>query len=392
MKKYIYFIPALLLGFVLSACQTTDIDKDSLFKTEDEIQKILDSEPNGYYLYDEAHGGLNQFVDDYMTEKGNFMSDSSLYRTRSNGRGHLSPNEYLDTVYVFSIDTLPTNGKALYIRGRVTTDDYGGNFYKSLVIQQIVNGKQQNLRLSVDIGSVGGLYVIGQELLIRVNGLAIGRYANQVQLCVPSMSNNLNSQYPDQKCGWAPGRIPSSIFQKAVTLCGYPDKSKLVYESIKIADYIDKLNLVEARHLDGMLVRIENVHFTGQYSNYGDLANCTTGNPEDDQNANVFAPTTNNLGFPQSRVFVDADGNHSLVSSSEYAKYAHFYLPDAKYWGSVEGILSLYHDNNTVRLYSGKDSYAPDWDDWAISIRDLGDIQLVDDAGNPWIPIEYSTK
>ena len=45
--------------------------------------------------------------------------------------------------------SIPVSETPVYIRGRVTTDDYAGNFYKAMCIQQIVDGKQQALRLSV---------------------------------------------------------------------------------------------------------------------------------------------------------------------------------------------------------------------------------------------------
>ena len=89
--------------------------------------------------------------------------------------------------------TIPVGGPQIYIRGRIVTDDQGGNFYKTIVIQEIVNGKQQALRLSVDASSAGGAYLLGQEIMIHVNGLGIGKYANEPQLCVPSYNNNLNA-------------------------------------------------------------------------------------------------------------------------------------------------------------------------------------------------------
>ena len=127
------------------------------------------------------------------------------------------------------------------------------------------------------------------------------------------------------------------------------------------------------------------------------------GNPEiADSNADVFAPTTNNVGFPQSRCITDGT-NWTLVSTSEYAKYAHYYLPYEKvqydgrdtiiygtFKGNVRGILGYYMDNAT---------YAPDQAKCAISICDLSDLSLkadgslVDKGGvakdTPWTPEEW---
>ena len=378
MKKSIFNISKLSLllvlcfGFMLS-CTPSAIDESSLFLTEDQADELISQ---GTLLT------LEQFKDSFMTEKGNYLSDTTLYRTRATKDGKN---------YLFSIDTIPVSDKPIYIRGRVTTDDYAGNFYKAMCIQQIVDGEQQALRLSIDAGSVGGLYQLGQEILIRVDGLAIGRYANQPQLCLPSYNNNIYANNAEQKIGWAPGRVPLAVFRARTQCIGKPDVSQLVYDEYEIKEFTSVLNLQETRKWDAKLVRIKNVHYTGEYfESNGTVSKCSTGNPEDDTNANVFAPTTENIGYPQGRIIADANGNKTVISSSEYAKFAYFYLPGAdkngitncpKYVGDVVGILGYYNDNAR---------YDPAADDWAISIRSLDDLQLFDADGNLWPRIEYT--
>ena len=364
MKKYIIICSTIALA--LFSCQPKDVDVNTLFKSQADVQAILDAEPEGYILYDQDHGGLNQFVADYMTEEGDYQP----VRTRS------TYGKY----QMFSIDSIPVGGKGIYIMGRITTDDWGGNFYKALVIQQMVGSTQHALRLSVDAGNASGLYAKGQLLLIRVNGLAIGKYANQPQLCVPTFNNNTQAQHAEEKVGWAPGRIPAAQFAKATTLVGQPQPGQLFYENLFIRDFIDILDCEQAREWDGKLVRIGNIHFTNQYANAnGTLATCTNGDPTTDGNANVFGPTTGNVGYPQGRVISDGQLN-TIVSTSEYAKYAHMYLPDAEYVGTVEGILGFYEDNGR---------YAPTWKTWSISLRDLSDLKLVNAQGKVWEPTEY---
>ena len=369
MKKILY----IALVALCAACTPPAVDESKLFITEAQANEAI---AQGECLT------IEEFKARFMTEKGNYLSDTTLYRTRATKDG---------VNYLFSIDTIPASATPIYIRGRVTTDDYAGNFYKTLCIQQIVDGEQQALRLSVDMGSASGLYQIGQEILIRVDGLAIGRYANQPQLCLPSYNNNIYANRAEEKIGWAPGRIPSAIFQARTQCIGKPDVSKLVYEEYEISDFTSVLNLQEARKWDAKLVIIKDVHYTGQYFNtYGDPEKCSTGDPEIDGNANVFAPTTENMGYPQSRVIADENGNITAVSSSEYAKFAHFYLPGAdkngvdncpNYTGDVIGILGFYSDNA---------KYAPASDDWSLTIRSLDDLQLFDASGNLWPRIEYT--
>lgn len=385
MKNYIAIlsVTALLAGSFAS-CKYNEPKQQ--YVNEQEVTNIIG---NGKLL------NLNDLKQaPYMTEKGNYC-DTALYRLRGHGYGHAI--QYLDTLWMFSIDTIPTTQGPLYIRGRITTDDYSGNFYKSFCIQQIVNGKQQALRISVDAGSVGGMYPIGQEILIRVDGLAIGRYANQPQLCVPAYNNNIYAgKYAGDKVGWAPGRIPFSVFKKRTTLIGTPQE--LYYDTIRIASFIDNLNLVENRMKDGCLVCLENVYYTGEYEDNGKLVSCTTGNPATDGNANVFAPTTDNNNYPQSRAISDGT-NTTLVSASEYAKFAWLYIPGANstgvadcptYRGNVMGILGYYHDKNNPNIKSGNDD--PNSYDWSITIRSLDDLQLYKD-GDPelglWPRKEY---
>jgi hypothetical protein len=388
MKKILY----IALVALCAACTPPDVDQTKLFLTEDQAQALIDQ---GTLL------DLNQLKDiscGYMSEEGNYCLPE-LYRERSKAGSY----------YLFSIDTIPANDEnPLYIRGRITTDDYAGNFYKTLCIQQVfVNGSdttQQALRLSVDLGSANGMYQIGQEILIRIDGLAIGRYANQPQLCLPSYNNNIYANNAEQKIGWAPGRIPIAIFRARTTCINKPDVSKLVYDEYEIKEFTKVLNIQETRKWDAKLVRIKNVHYTGEYyESNGTVSKCSTGNPEDDGNANVFAPTTNNIGYPQGRIIADSKGNKTVISSSEYAKFAYFYLPGAdkngiancpKYVGDVVGILGYYSDNAR---------YDPASDDWAISIRSLDDLQLYHDANgnnltdddertaeNLWPRIEYT--
>ena len=181
-------------------------------------------------------------------------------------------------------------------------------------------------------------------------------------------------------------------------MLGVPDQSKLQYDTITIADFINLNDEKQMRTMDGRLVVLKNVWFTGKYENQGTLTDCTTGDPETDSYANVFAPTTNNIGFPQSRVISDGT-NETLVGSSEYSKFSHFYIPGAnasgiadcvKYKGTITGILGQFRDNAR---------YAHDKYDWSITPRNinignsnpLNDIVMFNtETGEEWIPKEYT--
>jgi len=378
-KKYLSYIVLGTFVLLLASCEPRGLRQDEVIKSDNDVVSLT------------ADGRLytiNEFLDEFMTEEGNFMSEESPYRTRST----------YGSLQLFAIDTLPTNGPGIYLLGRIATDDYGGNFYKSIVIQQIVDGEQQNLRISVDMGSAGGMFPQGQAILIRCNGLAVGRYANQPQLCVPSYNNNIFATSAEQKVGWAAGRIPSAVFRNATHMIGLPDKSQLQYEEMTMAELNDRYlseyeDVVGARKMDGRLVRIKDVHFSYTYDSlakectcniYDPIVNPTLGNPEEDQYAATFGPTTGNVGFPQSRYVKDDNESYKvLVATSEYARYAYFYLPAPKYKGSITGVLGYYMDNGR---------YDPDGGEWSITPNNIDEIlpEAQKEGAEPrWVPTEW---
>ena len=425
--KYLSYIVLCTSVLTLASCEPKALKEEDVFTTTDstELAEILKKEnPQGYRIYT-----LNEFQKEFMSEEGDFPD--SLYRTRT--------TDGKNGIFLFAIDTIKTDTIGIYIRGRVSTEDFAGNFYKSMVIQQAISWsldgstvdlKQQNLRVSVDMGSLGGLFRIGQEILIRCNGFAIGRYANQPQLCVPTYNNNIYASSANQKVGWAPGRIPAPRFRNAVKLIGMPDPSKLVYDECSLGDLrtkrgldfakvtATKADMEKVRLLDGRLVRVTKVHFTGEYFEQdGSTKDCKYAHPDSVKEANVFAPTTLNVGYPQSRVIANKAGTHLMcVSNSEYCKFSHYFLPGAKadstqavtecqYWsGSITGILGWYFDNasywNKLPDNNGKE--------WSITPRGIpgigvedvvmnvyGDIKGADPStvkDSIWVPEEFDPK
>ena len=109
MKKSIYIISAALTILAMSACTPAPISEEAAFLTEEQVAQLIADDGGTLYT-------INDFLDRYMTEQGNFWSDTSLYRTRANNG---------DGTWLFSVDTLPTNGPGIYIRGRITTDEIG---------------------------------------------------------------------------------------------------------------------------------------------------------------------------------------------------------------------------------------------------------------------------
>ena len=95
MKKFLY----IALAAVCFACTPKPIDEASLFLSENQASELIQQ---GTLLT------INEFLDTYMTEKGNYLSETSPYRQRS--LCVLSG----DTFYLFSIDTISKAEKPVY--------------------------------------------------------------------------------------------------------------------------------------------------------------------------------------------------------------------------------------------------------------------------------------
>lgn len=248
---------------------------------------------------------------------------------------------------LFSINNIESD---VIIRGRVVSTDVAGNIYKYFVMQD-ANGDA--LKVSVDAGSLSGTIPMGQEIAIKCNGLALGRYADMVQLGVESFN--------DEKMRVEPGRVPYPYFSERMQLIGTPDVSKIVVDTMTIAELLASDSTVHSK-----LICIKNVHFTG----LGD-----DGEKLRDEEK-IFAPSTfngtYNVGYPQARQIADASGKVAYISTSEYARFAETALPAEDRWGDVVAIVGWYDDK------ADDDSSG----EFQLTIRTLEDLHGFFDGGD----------
>ncbi|MBQ8564537.1 MAG: hypothetical protein IJ442_01710, partial [Bacteroidaceae bacterium] len=220
---------------------------------------------------------------------------------------------------LFTVNNIESD---VVIRGRVISTDVAGNIYKYFVMQD-TNGDA--LKVSVDAGSLSGTIPMGQEIAIKCNGLALGRYADMVQLGVESFN--------DEKMRVEPGRVPYPYFSERMQLIGTPDVSKIVVDTITIKELLASDSTIHSK-----LVCIKNVHFTGLGDEGESLRDAEK----------IFAPSTfngtYNVGYPQARQIADASGNVAYISTSEYARFADMAIPAEDVWGDVVAIVGWYDD------------------------------------------------
>ncbi len=71
------------------------------------------------------------------------------------------------------IYTFPTDGGDLYLAAYVVSSDYGGNFYKTLVVQDAPESPEFGIEVLVDKTSLFESYEVGRKVYIKLNGLSV---------------------------------------------------------------------------------------------------------------------------------------------------------------------------------------------------------------------------
>lgn len=206
---------------------------------------------------------------------------------------------YIDTVALTDAD------EHVIISGRVISSDASGNIYKSLVIQD----ETAALALSINANSLYNTYRVGQEVVIDVTDMYIGKYNGLQQLGFP--------EWYEKGQAWEATFMPLEFFKMHAQLNGLPEPSKIDTLSISYSE-ISAATPDVLRRYQSQLVRFNGAHF----ENGGQLA------------------FTDGSKITSNRTLVLADGNSIIVRTSGYSNFWGDILPEGD--GDVVGILSYY--------------------------------------------------
>jgi hypothetical protein len=253
---------------------------------------------------------------------------------------------YTDTLTknagLFTARLIPEDTTDMVINGVVTSSDVEGNIYKYIVIQEL--GKDaQAIKISIDAGSLSGILPVGQKVSVKLNGLYLGKYAQSFQIGTRYVNMDkikIDTLHHRNIYRIEPGRIPLPIALQAIHAYGMPNASLAKADTLTIAQI-----KAGGQKLFNKLVCIKNAFFTGRGADYGAPANI-----KDEEM--IFAPSTNGVGYPQSREIQDGTGS-IFVATSEFCKFASYKLPASTNRGNITAIVGWYNDKD-INVSSSK--------------------------------------
>jgi hypothetical protein len=199
------------------------------------------------------------------------------------------------------------------IRARVSGNDESGNIYKTMYIQDNTGG----IVLGVNLTGLFSKFRVGQEVIIELDSLGVGKYAGSWQIgsAKPSIYRHPYNGTETKQMD----RMTASEFYRHVFRNGSPDAGllppKLYTGSLAVADITDDIA--------GTLIRLDDVNFIA-----GDVGK-------------QFAPLGAD-GKPVSGVNVTLQigSQQAVVRTSGYANFAADLVPNGT--GSIVCMLTVY--------------------------------------------------
>jgi len=221
---------------------------------------------------------------------------------------------YINTSYSYKKVEEP-----MEIKGYVTGNDVQGNLYNELVIDDGTGA----LTISVAQGGLYGLFPVGAEVIIELNGLSVGNYGLHPQIGTP---------YTSAKGQNSIGRMSRAVWNQHFRLTG---KSK----TIDPIDFNSSWKPAsDGLTYSGKLVTMKNVSFKGA------------------DGKKTFADASAGAGSVS--VYFKEYPTTTMVYTSNYADFASNPLPQGKV--NVTGILKRYNNS------------------WELIIRSLDDIEKIE--------------
>jgi len=226
--------------------------------------------------------------------------------------------------------TIASNGyvkieEDMQIKGVVTGNDYAGNIYQQIPLQDETGA----LVIGISASALYGHLPEGQEILVDLNGLYIGGYGEQCQIGSVYTSPNTG------KTGI--GRMDRYTWQKHFRLIGEADVAK----ADALAEDFDPSKMTDASYMEanaGKLMTIRRVSFLNA------------------DGKSVFAPDDGSVALTSNcanRALKEYSSKNIVVRTSTYADFAQEIIPGGT--KDIKGIFTRYYDTWQILLRSTDD-------------------------------------
>lgn len=306
MKRYSFYIAGLLLAVFMYACDRRDYVVPELEnpKYEAKSERITIADLKA------------------LTEPKIFGKNAG---ERDNSFGYLQNPA--------NIDILDDNGNrailsfaqagivSKHIKAYVIGNDESGNIYKQIYLQDETGG----ILVIVNLTGLFAQFPVGQEVIVELDNLCIGKYYGAYQIGTPQLSKSISSK---GIVNYGMNRMNPRFFFDNIHRNGAPDITKVnslmkTYTSIPAS----------SESVRNTIVRLNNVSFDGG-------------------GTKQFAPMVD--GVPTTGTAkLNVNGVKIDVRTSGYANFAGDTIPTGT--GSITAILSQYFDNLQITLRKRSD-------------------------------------
>ena len=263
----------------------------------------------GKYPNPPAYSETEKFFDPSVIPAGKLVTVAELAAKFKEAAAAANINDYSTWGWVISED--------LWLKGRITTSDRSGNFYKSLYIQDSPDGP--GIEVKIGKNSLYNEYKLGQEIYINLDGLCVGEY------------------------GWKSG----DYYGEGMVQIGVADESNTYATAYMEHQYIINKHIFKGDPKDIQIIkpRVVTIDYLPAYKSYVS-----------------YGLTKWNLKNPETQADNPCIGALITLENLEYAKEIFTLL-------YIRGSESNKNSSNRVFLSNGTTVVDPTWkvDTWAIS-------------------------
>lgn len=306
MKRYNLYIAGLLLIVFMSACDRRDYDVPELenpkYETTSEQITIAD---------------LKAYAEPKIFGNNAEERDNSFGYLQNPANTDILDGDGNRAILSFAQAGLVNK----HIKAYVVGNDESGNIYKQIYLQDETGG----ILVIVNLTGLFAQFPVGQEVIVELDNLCIGKYYGAYQIGAPQLSKSVSSS---GDINYGMNRLTPRFFFDNIHRNGAPDVTK-VNSLMKTYTALP----ASSESVRNTIVRLNNVSFDGG-------------------GTKQFAPMVD--GVPTTGTAkLNVNGVKIDVRTSGYANFAGDTIPTGT--GSITAILSQYFNNLQITIRKRSD-------------------------------------